>query len=76
MFLGAPILNAQVSSTKATDTTATSAAKTSTFSTSTSTSTLNVFNPTNPIVQDAPIDKTPIILPPSKDKPIVQPIFN
>ena len=72
MDLGAPILNVQVSSTKATDTTVTAAAKTSTASTTN----LNVFNPSNPIVQDVPIDKTPIILPPSKDKPIVQPIFN
>ena len=37
---------------------------------------MNVNNPTNPIVQDAPVEVTPIILPPGKDKPIVQPIYN
>jgi len=46
MNLGAPILNVQVSSTKATDTTATAADTTA----SSSTLKVNVYNPTNPIV--------------------------
>jgi hypothetical protein len=71
--LGAPILNVQVSSTKATDTTATAAASTA----SSSTLKVNVYNPTNPVVQDAPKEQGPVIvLPPSKEKPIVQAIYN
>lgn len=66
-------MNVQVSSTKATDTTATAAATTA----SSSTLKVNVYNPTNPVVQDAPKEQAPIIvLPPSKDKPIVQAIYN
>ena len=66
-------MNVQVSTTKATDTTATAAATTA----SSTTQKVNVYNPTNPIVQDAPKEQAPIIvLPPSKDKPIVQAIYN
>lgn len=73
MNLGAPILNVAVSATKATDVTATAAAATATKTAAS----MNMFNPTNPIVQNAPVEKTTIVLPTTTTvKPLVQPIYN
>lgn len=72
--LGAPILNVQVSSTKATDKTAAASTSTATVTTTTTTP-VNTFNPTNPIVKDdiVPVVK-PIVLPTNQAVP--QHIYN